>query len=46
MKDIEIALTASLNDLNAINEDGQYGRTIDLLLTALEQLKEITTCTD
>jgi hypothetical protein len=41
MKDIEIALIASLNDLNAINDDGQYGRTIDLLLTALEQLKGV-----
>jgi hypothetical protein len=40
MNAIEKALTASLNDLEAINEGGQYGRTIDLILSALEQLKE------
>ena len=42
MSDIEKALTACLNDLEAINDGGQYGRTIDLVLTALDQLKEIT----
>ena len=40
MHEIEKALTACLNDLEAINDSGQYGRTIDLVLTALNQLKE------
>lgn len=40
MKDIEDALVASLNDLEAINDGGQYGRTIDLILTALYKMKE------
>jgi hypothetical protein len=40
MNEIENALMACLNDLVAINDDGQYGRTIDLILAALDQLKE------
>jgi hypothetical protein len=39
MTDIEKALVASLNDLQAINDSGQYGRTIDLILSALYELK-------
>ena len=39
------ALGACLNDLESINSDGQYGKTIDLILDALYQLKELT-CTD
>ena len=42
MHDIEKALTACLDDLEAINDSGQYGRTIDLILTALDTLKEST----
>ena len=45
MDTVAKALGACLNDLESINDDGQYGRTIDLILDALNQLKEAV-CTD
>ena len=40
MSDIKKALIACLNDLEAINEGGQYGRTVDLVLSALSEIED------
>ena len=39
MKEIQEALQSALNDLMAIDEAGSHGRTIDLLIAALDKIK-------
>jgi hypothetical protein len=39
MEKIKQALEAALNDLQVVNEGGSHGRTIDLILEALDQLQ-------
>jgi hypothetical protein len=40
MKEIIDALEGALNDLMAIDEQGSHGRTIDLIITALDKIKQ------